>query len=137
MNRESPIAPVTGWPAMTLSWRGGVLQMSAGACVIPLALESVLPGRWYYWAIIFGAICFVLVTVGTTMVVMSSPRSKKEVERGYTTICRLAIEHPELTYLSPYDFDIISGPGEPRPRNGTRKVVDQFRAQQGTQRPAS
>ena len=134
---DSPIEPVTGWPALTLTLRGVVLEVCAGACVIPLALEGVLPGRWYYWAIPIGTLAFTLLTIGVTMGFMSFSRSKNEMKRGYTTIWKVAVEHPELSYLSPYDFGVISGPGEPRPRNGTRKVVDPLRAHREPNRPTT
>lgn len=132
LNQDSHITPIKGWPAWTLELRGGLLMMCAAACAVPLALESYLPGRWYYWAITFVSIAFSLLAVGGTWTFMSNARSKREMERGYTTVWKVAAEHPELSYLSPYDFGVISRPGEPRPRNGTRKVVDQFRAQRRT-----
>jgi hypothetical protein len=134
---DLPFVPVKGWPAWTLTWRGIVMEMSAGACVIPVALESALPGRWYFWAIPFGALGYTLLAVGATWTFKSFAKSKREMERGYTTMWRAATRHPELTYLSAYDFGVISSPHELRPRNGTRKVVDQFRTQRGTQWHAS
>jgi hypothetical protein len=132
VDRNPRIDPFDGWSAWTLTLRGIVMEMSAGACVIPVALESALPGRWYYWAIPFGALGYTLLAVGATWTFKSFAKSKTEVERGYTTMWKVATRHPELTYLSGYDFSVISGPHEPRPRNATRKVVGQFIAQRGT-----
>ena len=127
-SRNTAIVSATGWTAWTLTLRGVVLEMCAGASVLLFVLCSYLPGRWYYWAILFGTFSLVLLTLGASWSFLSFSRTKREMERGYTTIWKVAVEHPELTYLWTYDFGVISGPGEPRPRNGTRKVVDAFRA---------
>ena len=126
-----------GWSAGTLTLRGMVMEMCAGACVIPLALEGTLPGRWYYWAIPFGALASALLTVGAVWYFKSLVKAKKEMTRGYTTLWLIATKHPELTYLSAYDFSVISGPHEPRPRNGTRKVIGQFRVSTGNLAPTA
>jgi len=137
IDRDPRLVPLDGWPAWTLTFRGGLLEMCAGACVLPLALESFLPGRWFYWAIPIGVMFMALMSVGATWTFKSFARSRKEVARGYTTIWRKAKEHPELTYLSAYDLSVISGPHQSRPRNGTRRVVDQFREQREIERDQS
>jgi len=124
-----PPSPLDGWPAWTLELRGGLLEMFAATCVLPLALESYLPGRWFYWAIAIGVIFVALISVGATWTFKSFAKSRNEIARGYTTIWRTAIAHPELTALSTYDLSVISGPHESRPSNGTRRVVEQFRTQ--------
>lgn len=132
VDRNLPIVPVEGWSALKLTFRGVVLELCAAACVLPLALESVLPGRWYYWAIPIGVVFIALMSVGATWTFKSFAKSKREIQRGYTTLWNVAVQRPELSYLSAYDFGLVSGPGEPRPRRGTRKVIDEFRAQRET-----
>jgi hypothetical protein len=108
-----------------------VMEICAGASALLFVVTHYLPGRWY-WTIAILVIASSLLTIGVTVSFMSISKSKKEMGRGYTTIWKVAVQHPELTYLSAYDFSVISGPHEPRPRNGTRKVIGQFTAQRGT-----
>src|SRR5450631_2610683 len=112
--------PLDGWSSATLAARGGLAGMSAGACVVPLALASVLPGNWLYWVCAFGAVAATLLALGGTWTMMSFAKEKREIAAGYTTGQLTAKKHPELTYLSHPDFAVISGPYEPRPRNGSR-----------------
>ena len=133
-NRKAAIVPVKGWSAVQLTLRGFLLELSAVACVFLITLESYLPGRWYYWGIPFLAMALTLLSVGVAWGFKSLSKSKSEIECGYTTLWNVSVKHPELSYLRSPDFLVISGPGEPRPRNGTRKVVDQFIAQRAAQR---
>lgn len=84
--------------------------MCAGVCVLPLALEGTCPVVGSIGAIPIGVIFVALLSVGATWTFKSFVKSKKEMARGYTTIWRAAKVHPELTYLSAYDFWVISGP---------------------------
>jgi hypothetical protein len=126
---QSPPAALEGWSAGTLTFRGMAMELGACSCVFPLAMESALPGRWYYWAISFGALAAALLSMGALWYFKSLSKTKREIARGYTTLWFVATRHPELFYLSPGDFTVISRPHEPRPRNGTRKVIEQFQAQ--------
>jgi hypothetical protein len=121
--RLNRLDPLDGWSAATLAVRGGLAGMSAGACVVPLALASVLPGNWLYWVCAFGAVAAALLALGGTWTMMSFAKEKREIAAGYTTGQLTAKKHPELTYLSHPDFAVISGPYEPRPRNGSRKAI--------------
>ena len=132
VHRNVPIVPVKGWSAVQLTFRGALLQLCAVACVLLIMLESYLPGAWYYWGIPFIGLVMTLLSVGATWGFKSFSKSKREIERGYTTLWNVAVKHQELSYLSSPGFGLISGPGEPRPRNGTRKVVDEFRGQRTT-----
>jgi hypothetical protein len=128
-NRNASIVPVKGWSAGELMLRGALLELCAVACVLLISLEGYLPGRWYYWGIPFLGLALTLLSIGVTWGFKSISKSKREIERGYTTIWKVAVQHHELSYLQSPNLVLISGPGEPRPRNGTRKIVDQFRAQ--------
>lgn len=90
VDRNPRVVPLDGWPAWTLTLRGGLLEMCASACVLPLALESYLPGRWFYWAIPIGVVFVTLLSVGATWTFKSFAKSKTEMARGYTTIWRTA-----------------------------------------------
>jgi hypothetical protein len=130
-DRNPRLDPLDGWSAATFAVRGGLVGMSAVACVVPLALASVLPGGWIVWTCTVGAVTAVLLALGGTWSLMSYRKETREMAAGYTTGAALAKKHPELTYLSHPDFAVISGPSEPRPRNGSRKAIAEHLALRG------
>jgi hypothetical protein len=131
VDRDPRVDPLDGWSAKTLTVRGAAAGLGAGACVVPLALASVLPGGWLFWTCTFSAVTAVLLALAGTWSLMSFSKETMEIAASYTTGPALAKKHPELTYLSHHDFAVISGPYEPRPRNGSRKAIAEHLALRG------
>ena len=121
----SPISPLPGWPAATLILRGVLFQDVALTCALPIGLEGVLPGEWYYWGIpaLVLALCFT--AVGMVLGYKGLSKRKAEIRAGYTTVPKAADEHPEVYYLARQDYRVICAPNEPRPRTGRRRDVEE------------
>lgn len=113
-----------GVSALVLTLRGIYLEAVTFVCILLVSLEGILPGRWYYWAFLFGGIGFVCLGLGLWFTFRSLKKSKMEVAAGYSTVPKTARENPKLTYLDGRSFAVIAGPDEDRPASGRRRDID-------------
>lgn len=127
MTANSP-SPVPGRPAVKLFVRGITLEGVAFILVWPIMLEGRLPGGAHIWGPVFVGLIFIFALSGGAVQIRSFARAKQEVAAGYTTMPQTAKANPALYYLDGRDLSVISAPHEPRPRNGTRKAIDAYRA---------
>lgn len=110
---------VPGVAAMTLILRGGVLQALAALCVIPIALQSLMPhGHAIAGRILL--LCFALAVAGGVVTMLGYRRSAKEKAAGYTTMLGDARKDMSLMFVSPRTFRIVAAAHEPRPQRMPR-----------------
>lgn len=128
MTAQSAIEPVPGWSALTLTIRGANLEMGTIAAVPFSIIAGFLPGTWYYWSGLIGGVAFTVLTVGFVWTMKSFRRSRQEIRAGYTTIPKVALQRPELVYVTAKTHQVISGPNEPRPRSGRRCDIEEHMA---------
>jgi hypothetical protein len=119
---------VPGAPASSLMVRGYAIEVAAFLCVIPIALESYLPGAWWAWGGSFLLLALVLLVGAVVLTFKSSARAKVEKQRGYTTIWTVATEDPHLTYVDGKDGRVIAAAGESRPATGRRSDLEAAKA---------
>lgn len=56
-------------------------------------------------------------------------RDKEEAVRGYTTVWYIAQERPDLWLLYDKTLEVLSAPGEPRPKNMRAATVRAWHAE--------
>lgn len=117
-----------GASASALLVRGYAFEVAAFLCVVPIVLESYLPGPWWAWGGSFLLLAFVLLAVGVILTFRSSARAKAEKHEGYTTIWQAASENPDLTYVDGRDGQVIAAAGDSRPATGRRADLDAAKA---------
>ena len=131
MTVDSP-TPVPGRPSIKLFVRGISLEGVAFILVWPIILEGRLPGGARVWGPVFVSLVLSFGLSGLVVQIRSFARAKEEVAAGYTTAFDTAATNPALYYLDGRDLSVISAPHEARPRNGTRKAIDAYRANRST-----
>jgi len=109
-----------GLNAAQLTVRGAACEAAAAACVVPIALQRVLPGGRLLWLAAGLTLGLALLAVGLYLTFRSFARTRAEKATGYTTLWKVAREDPSLAYLDGRDGTLISGPGQSRPRTGRR-----------------
>jgi hypothetical protein len=110
-----------GWSAKQLLLRGGFFELIAILAGMACGTEGILPGEWWYWALLFGSLCLTAVTIGLICALRGYKKEKMEMTNGYTTLWKTAVEHPELHFLTGDMTAVISEPRETRPRSTRRK----------------
>lgn len=128
MSLMSTVKTVPGAPASALMVRGYACEVAAFLCVVPIVLESYLPGPWWAWGGSCLFLAFVLLAAGVFLTFRSSARAKAEKQEGYTTIWRDASENLDLAYVDGRDGTVIAAAGESRPTSGRRADLDAARA---------
>ncbi|WP_270886552.1 hypothetical protein [Pedococcus sp. 5OH_020] len=124
-----PLQTLPGWSAKQLLARGGLAEILAILAVLATSAEAALPGQWWYWALLFGSIVLVCLTIGVVWGIRGYAKEKKEASHGYTTLWKTAVDHPELFFVQGDLTRVISEPMEPRPRTTRRGDMDaHFRA---------
>ncbi len=117
-----------GAPASALLVRGYAFEVAAFLCVVPIVLESYLPGPWWAWGGSFLFVAVVLLAVGLILTFRSSARAKAEKQEGYTTLWKDATENPDLIYVDGKDGKVIAATGDTRPATGRRANLDAAKA---------
>src|SRR5665811_1068012 len=72
----STMKTLPGAPASALLVRGYACEVAVFLCVVPIVLESYLPGPWWAWGASFLFLAFVLLAVGVILTFRSSARAK-------------------------------------------------------------
>jgi hypothetical protein len=87
------------------------------ACLVPsggIVLQSVVPVPG--WGVMTFLVIIVLVSVDLYCGIAAPLKKRAEFERGYTTQLGPAIRQPYLFLVHPRTKEILSRPGEPRPK---------------------
>jgi hypothetical protein len=108
---------LAGHSSTWLIVRGGSGELLAASCVVPLVLESVLPGKWYYWAIPALCVAGVSLVVGLSVTLYGYRKDKRERALGYTTDMGRAKKEQDLYLLHPKTLEVVSAPYSPRPKS--------------------
>src|SRR5690349_22890934 len=104
---------------MTLILRGAALLFLAALCVIPIALQSLMPhGHTIAGLVLLG--CFGLAAVSLVVSLFGYRKSAKEKAAGYTTMLGDARKDMSLAFVSPKTFRVVAGAHEPRPQRMPR-----------------
>jgi hypothetical protein len=117
-----------GRSGYTLLLRGFTLEVLGFICIVPIALESYLPGPPLAWGGPFLGLCVVLVTAGVAVSLRAYSRVKVEKTAGYATLWKVANENPSLVYIDGRDGQVIASAGEPRPPSGRRADIKSAKA---------
>jgi hypothetical protein len=122
------VRPLPGLSASSLMLRGFLLEMLGFLCIVPIVLESYLPGPWWAWGGPFLGLGLILVTVAVMVTLRSYARIKVEKAAGYATLWKVAYENPSLVYFDARDGRVIALAGEQRPRTGRRADIEAAKA---------
>lgn len=122
---DSEVRLLPGAAASTLMIRGFILEVAAAACAIPIVFAFILPGHTAYWAAAFVGLGIVLMIVSLRMTFGSFSRVKKERAAGYATVFKAAKENRDLAFVDAKDNQVVALAGEPMPRSGRRKDIDE------------
>ncbi len=121
-----------GTPASALMVRGYAFEVAAFLCVVPIALESYLPGPWWAWGGGFLGVATVLLAIGIRLAFASASRSRAERAAGYTTVWKVAVEDLALVYVDGRDGRVVAGADQPRPASGRRADIEAAKARHST-----
>jgi hypothetical protein len=117
-----------GRSAYSLILRGFALEVLGFLCIVPIVLESYLPGPTLAWGSTFVGLGLILVTAGVTVTLRAYSRVKVEKAAGYATLWKVAKENPSLVYIDSRDGLVIASAGEPRPPSGRRADIESAKA---------
>ena len=122
-----PPAPIAGWSAGTLVFRGTLIELFGFLMEIPVVIAAV--GHHSVWIGVSFSVAVVAMGIGGTLSIRGFRKGRVEARQGYATLPKMAKINQGLYLLHRRDYHVMLYPGQARPRTMNKKDMDAWRAQ--------